>query len=89
MQTQNEKRGENMATKVNKVGSAAKKGNFLLTLKKDWSLWMFCIPGIILTFIFSYIPMYGVQIAFRRFNAKDGIWGSKWVGLQYFERFIN
>ncbi len=78
-----------MATKVNKVGSAAKKGNFLLTLKKDWSLWMFCIPGIILTFIFSYIPMYGVQIAFRRFNAKDGIWGSKWVGLQYFERFIN
>jgi putative aldouronate transport system permease protein len=56
-------------------------------LKKDMSLWMFCIPGIILTFIFSYIPMYGIQLAFRRYNAKAGIWGSEWVGLYYFKRF--
>ena len=65
-----------------------KKRSFIETLKKDWSLWTFCIPGIVLTFIFSYIPMYGVQIAFRRFNARAGIWGSPWVGLQYFQRFF-
>lgn len=79
-----------MKTKGKQTGSIQpRKRSFLGTLKKDWSLWTFCIPGIILTFIFSYIPMYGVQIAFRRFNAKQGIWGSPWVGLRYFQRFID
>lgn len=64
-----------------------KKKSLGQILKKDMSLWMFCIPGIILTFIFSYIPMYGIQLAFRRYNAKAGIWGSEWVGLYYFKRF--
>lgn len=83
-------RGEHMKTKGKQTGSIQpRKRSFLETLKKDWSLWTFCIPGIILTFIFSYIPMYGVQIAFRRFNAKQGIWGSPWVGLRYFQRFID
>ena len=72
----------------NTVTVPVKKRSFVETLKKDWSLWTFCIPGIVLTFIFSYIPMYGVQIAFRRFNARAGIWGSPWVGLQYFQRFF-
>ena len=43
----------------------------------------------ILTFIFSYIPMYGVQIAFRNYNAKLGFFGSHWVGLKHFARFFN
>lgn len=47
------------------------------------------MPGIVLTFIFSYIPMYGVQLAFRKFNAKAGIMGSEWVGFKYFQRFID
>jgi putative aldouronate transport system permease protein len=57
-------------------------------LKRDMSLWLFCLPGIVLTFIFSYVPMYGIQLAFRRFNAKAGIWGSPWVGVYYFKRFF-
>lgn len=65
-----------------------KKGQTMCALKRDISLWLFCLPGIILTFIFSYIPMYGVQIAFRRYNARDGIWGSPWVGLYHFQRFF-
>lgn len=68
--------------------TAKKKKSFLQTMKKDMSLYLFCLPTIILTFIFAYIPMYGVQIAFRRYNARDGIWGSQWVGLHYFKRFI-
>lgn len=84
-----------MATSVSKKASNVsplqkkKKGNIIDTIKKDWSLWTFCLPGIILTFIFSYIPMYGVQIAFRDFSAKRGIWGSKWVGFKHFTRFFN
>ncbi|MBE5966510.1 MAG: sugar ABC transporter permease [Lachnospiraceae bacterium] len=65
-----------------------KKKSLWQVLKKDASLWMFCIPGIVFTFIFSYIPMYGIQLAFRRYNAKAGIWGSPWVGLYYFKRFF-
>jgi putative aldouronate transport system permease protein len=65
-----------------------RKGHVGRVLKRDASLWLFCIPGIVLTFIFSYIPMYGIQLAFRRFNATAGIWGSEWQGLYYFKRFF-
>lgn len=65
-----------------------KKGHILQVLKRDISLWMFCLPGIVFTFIFSYIPMYGIQLAFRRYNGRAGIWDSPWVGLYYFKRFF-
>jgi len=39
--------------------------------------------------VFQYWPMYGVQIAFRNFNAADGIMGSPWVGLRHFQHFIS
>ncbi len=66
-----------------------RKGRVKRVLKRDMSLYLFCIPGIILTFIFSYVPMYGVQLAFRRYNGKAGIWGSPWVGMYYFKRFFD
>lgn len=65
-----------------------KRLSFGKIMQRDASLWLFCLPGIVLTFIFSYIPMYGVQLAFRRFNATAGIWNSPWVGLDYFRRFF-
>lgn len=71
-----------------KTKKKRKKGSTMRALRRDISLWLFCIPGVVLTFIFSYIPMYGVQLAFRRYNAKAGIWGSPWVGLYYFKRFF-
>ncbi len=46
------------------------------------------LPSLVYLFIFAYIPMYGVQIAFRDFSPRKGIWGSEWVGLEYFKRFI-
>jgi putative aldouronate transport system permease protein len=39
--------------------------------------------------LFHYVPMYGLQIAFKNFTAVKGIWGSPWVGLDHFERFFN
>ena len=38
---------------------------------------------------FKYVPMYGVQIAFRDYNPVGGFFGSPWVGLKWFERFFN
>lgn len=39
--------------------------------------------------IFHYIPIYGIQIAFKKYSPKLGIAGSEWVGLKYFKQFLN
>ena len=49
----------------------------------------FLLPAVIVTFIFIYIPMWGAQIAFRDYLPTKGIWGSAWVGLRHFTRFVN
>jgi putative aldouronate transport system permease protein len=48
----------------------------------------FLLPAVIVTFIFIYIPMWGAQIAFRDYLPTKGIWGSAWVGLRHFKRFV-
>jgi putative aldouronate transport system permease protein len=50
-------------------------------------LYVFVLPGIVLIVLFNYIPMLGLQMAFRDYNFSDGIWGSPWVGLQNFKEF--
>ena len=55
---------------------------------KNWQLYVLLLPAIIYLFLFNYMPMYGVQIAFRDFSVRKGIWGSEWVGLEHFKRFI-
>jgi len=54
-----------------------------------WDLYLLLLPGIILTLIYKYIPMYGIQIAFRDYSAALGFGGSPWVGLKWFEKFFN
>ena len=58
-------------------------------MKKHWEFYLLLLPGIIITIIYKYIPIYGVQIAFRDYNAMDGFFGSPWVGLEWFERFFS
>lgn len=57
--------------------------------KRNWQLYVFLLPLIIYFFIFHYIPMYGVQIAFKEYYASRGIFGSPWVKFEHFERFFN
>jgi len=52
------------------------------------SLYLLLAPAIILLFIFNYVPMYGIIIAFMDFHIWGGIRGSDWVGLRNFERFL-
>ena len=56
---------------------------------KNWPLYLMLLPGIVYIFIFHYIPMYGVTIAFKDFYASKGILGSPWVGLENFQRVFN
>ena len=51
-------------------------------------LFMF-LPGLLYYIIFRYVPMYGVIIAFKKYNIMKGIWDSSWVGLRYFNQFFN
>ncbi len=53
-----------------------------------WQLWIMVLPAIILVLIFSYGPMYGIQLAFRDFDVSKGITGGKWEGLKYFNQFF-
>jgi putative aldouronate transport system permease protein len=57
-------------------------------LKRTWMLYLFLLPSLIYLVIFNYAPMYGVQIAFRNYNALDGVWGSPWVGLTHMIKFV-
>ena len=58
-------------------------------VRKHWQLYVLLFLPLLYLVVFQYWPMYGVQIAFRNFNAADGIMGSPWVGLRYFQRFIS
>ncbi|MCU6792535.1 ABC transporter permease subunit [Paenibacillus sp. WQ 127069] len=55
---------------------------------RNYQLYLFLLPTLIYFFIFSYIPMYGVTIAFKEFKPHLGILGSPWVGFEHFERFF-
>jgi putative aldouronate transport system permease protein len=62
--------------------------SFFSELRKNGLLYLLALPGIVLIFIFSYLPMAGIVIAFQNFNPIKGITGSKFVGLKNFEFFI-
>ncbi len=53
-----------------------------------WQLLILLLPSLIIVIVFSYVPMYGLQIAFKDFSASKGIWGSEWIGLEHFANFF-
>lgn len=52
-------------------------------------LYLLLLLPVVWYFVFKYIPIYGVQIAFRDYRPVRGFFGSEWVGLKHFERFFN
>ncbi|MFX3641451.1 MAG: sugar ABC transporter permease, partial [Candidatus Pristimantibacillus sp.] len=61
------------------------------TIKKiirNYDLYLLLLPTLAYFIIFHYVPMYGLQIAFKNFNPVKGILGSPWVGFDNFERFF-
>ena len=55
---------------------------------RNYELYLFLLPAVLLLILFSYLPMYGIQIAFKDYKPYMGIWGSDWVGLKHFQRFL-
>ena len=56
--------------------------------KKDWILLLMVLPVVLYFFIFRYLPMYGLVIAFQQYSPGKGLFGSPFVGLQWFEQFF-
>lgn len=59
------------------------------TFKRDIHLWLMVFPAIIVIILFNYIPMYGIQLAFRDFDFSKGLTGGEWRGLFYFKQFMD
>lgn len=57
-------------------------------LKKSWVCYLFILPMLVYVIIFSYVPMYGIQLAFKDYRVADGIWESAWVGFKHFKTFF-
>ncbi|WP_026653244.1 ABC transporter permease [Butyrivibrio proteoclasticus] len=62
-----------------------KKRGFFETLWRYRVLELMCLPAVIFFFMFSYMPMPGIWVAFVKYNYRDGIFGSKFVGLDNFK----
>ena len=60
----------------------------LKNIKRYSSLYALLMVPLVWYIVFKYIPMYGLQIAFKRFNPSLGIAGSPWAGVTYFKQFF-
>ncbi|PRX61101.1 carbohydrate ABC transporter membrane protein 1 (CUT1 family) [Cohnella sp. SGD-V74] len=57
-------------------------------IKRDKYLYLLLFPGLFIIFLFKYVPMYGIVIAFKEYNILLGVFDSPWVGFQQFERLF-
>lgn len=60
----------------------------LKRLAESWQLYVLLLPTMAYMLIFNYVPMYGLQIAFRNYEARSGFWGSTWLGVRHFHDFF-
>ena len=86
-------KAENCSLTILKNGSnhgsmAAKKSKIKLRIVQSWQLYVILLVPFLWLIIFRYVPMYGLQLAFKNFRSSRGIWGSPWVGLAHFKRFF-
>ena len=58
-------------------------------LTRNWRLYLMLLLPVAFYLLFCYKPMYGVIIAFKKYNIAKGIKGSKYIGLDNFEFMLN
>lgn len=80
---------QQFATSTPDVKKLSLKTRFVRAAKKNWDLYLLLVPVVAYFIVFHYLPMYGVQIAFKKFMPGKGIWDSAWIGFQNFKRFFN
>jgi len=77
------------STPVGVGGSGRRRRTLTRHLRTKWQLWVMVAPAVVVTLVFAYLPMYGIQLAFRKFDFTQGLTGGEWVGFQYFQQFFD
>lgn len=75
----------------NQVASttAVKKRNpFVKDLTQNYNLYLMMLPAVLIIVLFHYFAMYGILIAFKKYDMLSGIMGSPWIGFANFEKFF-
>ena len=61
---------------------------FAVYMRKYWFIYLLVLPGLICMIVFNYGTMYGIQLAFKDYSPRLGVWGSPWVGFEHFREMI-
>lgn len=72
-----------------KAGGCVKQNILRRDLRRNGTLYLILLPVLAFYIIFHYFPMFGVVMAFERFNPTRGFIGSDWVGFKWFEQFFS
>lgn len=75
-------------TKTNQIKDTGKRRRHLFS-NDQFQMQTMIWPGLILCFIFCYIPMYGIIIAFKNYTMITNVMEAEWVGLKYFREFFS
>ena len=73
-------------TTVIRSGWRGRARSTWLQIQRNWQLYLLLLLPLIYVITFKYAPMYGAQIAFKKYVVTKGSWGSDWVGLTNFTR---
>ncbi len=76
-------------TKIKKTNYKSKKNGVWTAIQNDWQLYALLIIPLIFVFVFKYLPMFGLIIAFKDFKIRQGFLGSKFVGLDIFAKVFS
>jgi putative aldouronate transport system permease protein len=78
-----------VAESVRQTRSEPRKRSIRDHMGRYWQLWVMVLPAIGFIALFAYVPMYGIQLAFREFDVTKGLTGGEWAGLKYFTQFFD
>jgi len=67
---------------------AIERAKLVKNIKARWQIYLVLMLPVAYIFLFSYIPMGGLVMAFKSYNFRQGVFGSPWVGLANFRRFL-
>jgi len=76
------------ATGTTKKSLSLQKKKMKAKTRNNITYFLFCVPMIALIFVFCYMPMPGIVVAFEKYNYVDGLWNSPWVGLKNLDFFL-
>lgn len=76
------------ATAAPRARRRARRGRLRKALAHNYQLYLLVALPLVYLIIFQYLPMYGAQLAFKKYRVALGIWGSEWIGLDHFIAFF-